>query len=938
MRVKEYLMPPFSIYMKCLFLGLIVLFSIDILAQDPIVFIKESDLITTLSTRSSLATAVADINGDFRDDIIQIDSNKEFIYHIQLDEGTFYSHTPQSNPIGSDAYTLNVGDFDNSGHNDILNAGFYNGVAIANGSEGLGKPTIAKVSDLSFFSQGGNLFDINNDGWLDAYMTHDEGSNYVMMNDGEGNLLPQEWNDFQDIPTGSYGNYSAIWVDVDNDDDQDLYVAKCVVDGDTDPNIRDELYINENGRFIESGVSYGIDYMEQSWAVDAGDLDNDGDMDIVVISHTAAHYILENIDGQSFERHGLFDGIDSIDTPDLQVSIEDLNNDGLQDIIIGGVDDYILNNKGDLNFQIITNPFGTKRAATFALGDVNEDGYTDVLVGYLNPKDELWVNMGGGNHYATFSLSGTASNRSAIGAKLQLYGPWGIQTQWLNSGVGYGITNSLNVNFGLGSYQEIDSLVCLWPSGMREVFSELTIDKHYVITEGSCIEELGIIDYDDLRIDCDMDTIVLSLPLSKSDWQWNTGEQTNFIAVDAANYYSAKSSTDCRNVSQIVQVKDREIVELANAKLSLSGDIELCEGSVLPLRHNSTNDFIWSSGMTTDDIEIRESGEYFVFVDEDCPDSYSDTLIVEIVDFQLQNISDTIRGVIADTTLTVGVDNITWYQDSISNIILGSTADLEVSELDRDTNFYFTVDRIIDVPTIQAGPIADTLSLFYGSPDIAYSQKFEVLFPIVLQDCRVYAQVAGLRRILLISDNLDTLYSRNILLTQGYNTIIIDVLLPAGNYELLTGEEYNLSNIGQISPALHIIQNTNDTNAHLAGFVELDNSNTELYYFFDWNMKPYFESCTSEIYTYEIIYDRSVSTANYTESNFNLFPNPVSEFLYIESDSDIQKIDITDTQGRVVQTHDEPQSRLDLKNLNGGIYMISMYTDIGKFTKKIVKL
>ena len=176
--------------------------------------------------------------------------------------------------------------------------------------------------------------------------------------------------DFSTIPeSDNSGNYSAIWFDADNDDDLDLYISKCSNDvpESTDPRRINSLYINNNGSYIESASQFGLDIGDQSWAADSGDLDNDGDIDLVIVQHEAPHIIMENSNG-TFLRHELMYQGQAILTPDLQVSISDFNNDGLQDILIAGQEDYLLVNQGSLSFSVDPNPFGNLRSSTFALG------------------------------------------------------------------------------------------------------------------------------------------------------------------------------------------------------------------------------------------------------------------------------------------------------------------------------------------------------------------------------------------------------------------------------------------------------------------------------------------------------------------------------------------------------------------------------------------
>ena len=438
----------------------------EVQSQDLVQFTDQSTLISSVGQRTHLSAAMTDINGDYRDDIIQYSSDTGYIFHIQLNNGEFFTHEAINDPLSRSPETINIGDLNNSGVNDILCSGFYNGISIINGGENKSTPSVSDILDIDLFAQGSSMNDINNDGWLDVVMSHDDAANIILMNDGTGRLIESNVIDFSTaVVSDNSGNYSSIWFDADNDDDLDLYISKCRanVEDPTDPRRINALYINENGNFSEGGLAYNMALSDQSWAADSGDLDNDGDIDLFIINHGTAHVIMEQVEG-GFVRHDL-----AIDTDDTQVSIADFNNDGLQDILIAGIDDYLLLNRGGLDFFIERNPFGTKRATTFALGDINQDGYLDANVGFVGFSDELQVNSGGDNKY--------------VGAS---------QVRWLKSGTAYGITNSLNIHFGLNDVMEIDSISCLWPSGIEDTYSNIDINKHYVFTEAESLQEIGI--------------------------------------------------------------------------------------------------------------------------------------------------------------------------------------------------------------------------------------------------------------------------------------------------------------------------------------------------------------------------------------------------------------------------------------------------------------
>jgi hypothetical protein len=98
------------------------------------------------------------------------------------------------------------------------------------------------------------------------------------------------------------------------------------------------------------------------------------------------------------------------------------------------------------------------------------------------------------NHWITFQLAGTKSNRAAIGAKIKLIAGGMTQTEEIHSGGSYLSQNDLRVHFGIGPARKIDSVEIRWPSGTTENFKNLDADKFYNVLEGK-----GLVPFEQIR-------------------------------------------------------------------------------------------------------------------------------------------------------------------------------------------------------------------------------------------------------------------------------------------------------------------------------------------------------------------------------------------------------------------------------------------------------
>jgi hypothetical protein len=335
-----------------------------------------------------------------------------------------------------------IGDLDGNGYNDLLYGGGY-GVTFMMATDG-GEAFVERSGPEYVFSQRSNMVDINNDGHLDAFVCHDVAPNVYYMNDGNGNLT------FTQGGLGySCGNYGSIWVDYDNDGDVDCFVAKCGCDP------VDLLMRNEgNGTFTQVGQTLGFADGHQSWSSAWGDLDNDGDMDVVIgASSSGYHKLMRNNGDGTFTNVTAGSGLDTFYGQGIEWVTHDFDNDGKLDIL-GAYS--LLMNRGGLSFM--GNNYSPGNGA---VGDVNSDGSLDVIGQY-----GLQVNAGNTNNWLRLDLRGTVSNRNGIGAWITLTSALGTQVREVRAGDGFKYMSSLMAHFGLGPDEEILSLTIRWPSGI----------------------------------------------------------------------------------------------------------------------------------------------------------------------------------------------------------------------------------------------------------------------------------------------------------------------------------------------------------------------------------------------------------------------------------------------------------------------------------------
>ena len=299
--------------------------------------------------------------------------------------------------------------------------------------------------------------------------------------------------------------------DYDQDGWPDLLVAN-----DTQPN---KLYRNgHNGTFkdvaVEAGIAFSADGKARAgMGVDAADFDNSGvpgvaitnfDNEMIGLYRAQAKGTYEDIATQA----GV--GLPSKTTLGFGCLFFDADLDGYFDLVAanGHIDDTVRNVRGNVGYAQPPQFFLNTGARTFrdvssdigddfrqpkvgrglACGDFDRDGDLDLLMttnqgpAFLYRNDQL-----AGNRSIRFRLTGTQSNRDAVGAEVRIYHGGSTQSRLVKSGSSYLSQSEMPLTFGLGKRAGIDRAVIQWPNGRTEEYKNLAAGRTYQCVEGKGI-------------------------------------------------------------------------------------------------------------------------------------------------------------------------------------------------------------------------------------------------------------------------------------------------------------------------------------------------------------------------------------------------------------------------------------------------------------------
>ena len=919
-------------------------------------FSNRTDLLPSGKHFSGVAMAVVDINGDGHDDIVRLDQTYFVQMEIQNASNTPFQFTEMVELDGSQ-WGICIGDVDNNGLPDMLCGGEYNGVNILyNPANGAGFD-FEQVQNPETFVQSLNLADIDNDGWLDAFICHDDGTPRIDTNDGAGRLgyHPNRIKLATVPPSDNSGNYGSVWSDVDNDGDLDLYIAKCrqLVNDPADGRRINQLFLNNGqGVYYQDTVNNsGLRIGAQSWTADFGDIDNDGDFDCFLTNHDVSSQLLENDGAGHFTditaAAGLLDQIAGLA---IQGIFRDFDNDGFLDILVAGTEHYLFRNNSDKTFSAVdildNNPM-----ESFAVGDLNTDGFLDIYAGYAelfnDPStvpDALWMNDGNGNHYFGLNLHGVQSNRSAVGAKVRLYGPAGAQVREVRAGESYGIMNSLQVHFGLGAFSQIDSVVVYWPSGAVDRLFQPKADQYLTLWEGGCaIPRIELVASGN-TVFCSGDSVTLTAPAGYT-YQWNTGATSASITAGAGGSYTVTvtAPAGCTAVSNILTLV---VDPMETPAITAAGDTIFCAGDSLLLTASPAKAYTWSTGDTTASIVVSKAGSYTVTTQGACMSFTSAPVQITILEPGLPSATSDTVAALMPALLAASGDSLNWYNSAGGGTALFSGPVFQTPALTQTTTYWVSNIREFDEPNQFTGMPAHIGSNFANAQTNA-ALLFDCFTPLRLARVKVYTNKAGDRKIDLRRADGLVLQSKTVFIPVGETVIDLNMDLPAAvNLMLTTDVSVNQQVLGTVSPQLRRSDEGVSYPYEIPGYVRIKNSSLGLeryYYFYNWEVDFYSKTCESARVPVTAVVDTTLVgvSAEPADSGIQVFPNPSPGAVRIRWEAfPGGRLDLTifNAQGKTViaQQQDVPAGPLDcpldlsqcpagfywmrLSSLNGPVY------------------
>ena len=451
-------------------------------------------------------------------------------------DGTFTDVTETAG-VGDTGYGHGcaVGDYNNDGQLDLYVTNYGVNRLYRNNGDG----TFTEVAESagvaeSRWSTSCAFADYDRDGYLDLYVV-----NYIVFDMDENpwcgfkekgiraycepdNFTAQSDTLYRNNGDGTFtdvtktaGIYNTtgkglgvVWGDYNNDGTPDIYVAN-----DSTENLF--YHNNGDGTFEEVGFMVGVALSEDGVAENGmgtafGDWNNDGWLDLTVTNYAQQTNTLYHNDADGF----FTDATATTKTAQLTypylgwaTAFMDYDNDGYQDLFVanghlhenlaelgqegtyGQRNLLFRNNAANGTFTEVSETLGpgmklqdVSRGATFA--DYDLDGDLDIVVTNSNTAPRLLRNDGGNEkNYLQIRLTATHGSTDAIGARVKLTTGKLTQTREVRSGDGYLSQQNLILHFGIGDYEQVDSIEVLWQSGTKQFIESIPANQMLSLEE-----------------------------------------------------------------------------------------------------------------------------------------------------------------------------------------------------------------------------------------------------------------------------------------------------------------------------------------------------------------------------------------------------------------------------------------------------------------------
>jgi hypothetical protein len=417
------------------------------------------------------------------------DNDGDLDIYLTVNEVTSSANTSLYRPIITDGTSGSTGHLFRNDWDPVLKHPVFHDVSKAAGIL------------IEGYGHASSVVDINRDGWKDIYVSNDFiGNNILYINNHDGTFTDKSKEYFKHTSLSAMGQDVE---DINNDGLADL----IELDMNPPDNYRKKMFMGTNNyqaylnfdrfnyqyqysrntlelnqgprlkqndsigdpAFSEIAFMSGVSQTDWSWGPLLTDFDNDGYRDVVVTNGYPRD--VNDHDFMNFRAQSYFVAS---------------NKQVLDQIPIVKIPNFAYRNKGNLQFEDVTNDWGFN-IPTFSNGaayaDLDNDGDMDIIMNNINDEALIYKNTSRekdkeNSHYLHVKFHGGPQNLNGIGAWADIYYDHNKHQVYENTPYrGYLSTIQNIAHFGLGKVGQLDSVVIRWQNGKKQVLQNVNTDQ-----------------------------------------------------------------------------------------------------------------------------------------------------------------------------------------------------------------------------------------------------------------------------------------------------------------------------------------------------------------------------------------------------------------------------------------------------------------------------